>query len=221
MTALVAFVVLAIAAIYAAETRQESIFKVAKPLTTAALFLVLGSAGASENGQTLVDYTRVALLLSLIGDIALLSDRRSAFMVGLVFFLGAHVTFTLGFLRAAQPAPLSSSAAVGVAVMVIATIVHLRNLWSHIGGTMRGPALAYATAIAVMASSAFLVLGGSGQGLGPIAIAAGAVLFHASDALLSQVAFVGNFSHHRSLVLGFYWAGQLFIVLGVRAIAAA
>src|SRR5687767_12252680 len=90
------------------------------------------------------------LLLSALGDTALLHEGRGFFMAGLLLFLLAHGGFIAAFvLGGGMPADLTGSL-VGVAVFVVATLWLLRRIWPGVEKGLRGPVLIYAVAITAM-----------------------------------------------------------------------
>ena len=83
-------------AVLASETGRARLLVVFKPLTTLLLLGVI--AGARSPFARLVE---IGIVLSLVGDVALLVHSKAGFLVGLGFFLGAHVAYTAGFLGTA------------------------------------------------------------------------------------------------------------------------
>jgi alkenylglycerophosphocholine/alkenylglycerophosphoethanolamine hydrolase len=177
-----------------------------KPLTTILLLLVIGVPHT-----TFARLISAGVVLSLIGDIALLNDDNRAFMVGLGAFLLAHVAYTIAFLGAAVWSPFVPVVAV---VMLVSTIWLLRATWM---GTsrMHAPTIAYAVVISVMVVSAWAMIGGP-LALAPFA-AVGAVLFYVSDASLALNRFRRPVPHVSLLALGVYWIGQLGIAIAASS----
>ena len=70
------------------------LFLFAKPATTLSLLLITGLPAQDRFGVLVVG----ALLLSALGDTALLHDGRGFFLAGLLLFLLAHAAFTSAFL---------------------------------------------------------------------------------------------------------------------------
>lgn len=177
-----------------------------KPLTTILLLVVIG-----------VPHTRFAWLvsagvvLSLVGDIALLGETDGVFMVGLGAFLLAHVAYTIAFLGAAVWSPLVPGAAV---VVLVSTIWLLRATWM---GTarVRVPTLAYGVVISTMVVSAWAMIGGPNP-FAPYA-AVGAVFFYISDASLALNRFRSPIALVSLLALGVYWIGQLGIAIAASS----
>ncbi|AYF98980.1 lysoplasmalogenase family protein [Protaetiibacter intestinalis] len=141
------------------------------------------------------------LVLSWIGDITL-----TDFVVGLSFFLAAHVAymalFLVGFRR--RPSWWSLGLLAWYAGLLVALVPSL--------GELTGIVAAYGAALALMAAlstrgNLFTMLGGT--------------LFVASDSLLAFRLFTPLFQTppEDTLIMGLYLAAQLCIVLGALRLA--
>jgi uncharacterized membrane protein YhhN len=137
-----------------------------------------------------------ALVLSLVGDTFLLSDRKPLFLAGLVSFLLAHVAYVVAFAPASRPSSSAAAAIVGVTLLVV------RWLWPH-AGELRAAVGAYAAVIAVML---WLALGFPRE-----AVRAGALLFWLSDLTVARDRFVRDAFANRLVGLPLYYAGQLLL----------
>jgi uncharacterized membrane protein YhhN len=203
---IVAYAVSGVLAIVAAErgwTRSEVLLK---PLTTLLLLLLLG--WPETRFAWLVG---AGIVLSVIGDVALLGEGNRAFLVGLAAFLLAHVAYVIAFVGVAVFSPI----VVVVAIVVAAsTALMLRAIWRGADG-LHGPTIAYGAVISAMVVSASATLGGPLRWGGAAAV--GAVLFYASDASLALNRFRRPFPHAAIATMGIYWLGQIGIVLAARA----
>lgn len=138
-----------------------------------------------------------ALTLSWLGDITL-----PFFLVGLGFFLAAHIAYIVVFHVAFRRRP--SWWAIGLAPWFAGLLL---ALWPYLDETW--PAVAvYGAALALMAAFAT-----RGNALTTI----GGALFVASDSLLAFRIFTPLFqtAPEDALIMGLYLAAQLFIVLGL------
>ncbi len=141
--------------------------------------LLLALLSAMEGGSGVLI---AALLFSALGDIALVFAGRRAFLAGLFAFFLAHLAFAAAIAGRWPPA-LSDAALWQVALLVVlglAALGLLRAVWAGARG-MRPPAAAYAGVIFLMVSLAVLA--------GMPVLIAGALLFFASDAVLSLETF--------------------------------
>jgi uncharacterized membrane protein YhhN len=170
-----------------------------KPLATVAVIL-----HAARRGHALPAERRAVLaglLLSLVGDVALLWPREG-FLPGLVSFLLAHLLYLRAFTRqqrlAARPALFVAYAAVAAAI--------LWQLWPGVPAALRLPVLAYVACLAAMAAQA-AVLWRSGTPRGAV-LAAGGALFMLSDALLATNKFATPLPLANLWILGSYWPAQ-------------
>lgn len=168
--------------------------KAAASLGFVLLALSLGVHGAAERALL------AGLVLSVAGDVLLLSSRRPPFLAGLVAFLLAHVAYAASF--AAQGAPPAWAAP---PILAVAALV-VRWLWPHLG-PMRVPVLVYCAAISAML---WLALG-----VPRAEIRAGAALFYASDLFVARDRFVRAGFVNRAVGLPLYYAGQLLLALAV------
>jgi uncharacterized membrane protein YhhN len=152
----------------------------------------------------------VGLLLSLGGDLALMfQEKRRAFVVGLGLFLLAHIAYTVVFALLGR---LSGWDALSTAVLLAAGIGFYRLIGPNLG-SMRGPVIAYIVVISIMVGRAVSALASPiFSDTQAILIAAGAVLFYISDAILAAARFWKPWEYRR-INLALYYGGQLLIAL--------
>jgi alkenylglycerophosphocholine hydrolase len=203
---LVAMWVTSTLAILGHERRITWLAVVFKPLTTLLLFAVIGWPTT-----TFAWFVTGGVALSVIGDVALLSESNRAFMVGLAAFLLGHVAYVIAFLGVAVWSP---HVAVVAVIVLASTLLLLRAIWKGAAG-MRGPTIAYAAVISTMVISAWGTVGGP-LASAPFA-AVGAVLFYISDSSLALNRFRRPIPHVTFLALGVYWIGQLGIAIAASA----
>lgn len=175
---------------------------VLKTLASLAFIAVALSLGATQAvmGQWLLP----ALVLSAIGDLCLLASGSRAFLAGLGSFLLAHVVFAVAF----ATRPLSVvGAAVGGALMLGVAIAALRWMWPHLRGAMRPAVIAYVVTIAVMVAIATAHTAGGGT----VLVAAGALLFAASDLAVARQTFVAPGPVNQAWGLPAYYVAQLML----------
>lgn len=147
--------------------------------------------------------------LCLCGDVLLASSRRLFFTLGLGAFLLGHVAYAAAFISIAEaPGLVTLGAALGCAVMIA---VVLRWLWPHLG-RLRGPVIAYVTAISVMLCGASAVAA-SAEWLAPgrALVLAGALAFYVSDLFVARHRFVKPAFVNRAVGLPLYYAGQYLL----------
>ena len=201
ITLLAVVVVVAVVDWLAVVGRRETLESVAKP----GVMLALIALAASGEWSPLLGFVIAALACSLIGDVLLLPsiDR---FVAGLAAFLVAHVLYLAGFVAAGQTPALLLA---GVVLTTIVTARIGRPILDAAAAEDRrlGQAvLSYLLALAAMAATAI--------GTGEVAIALGALIFVASDAVLGWNKFVDELGHGRITVHVLYHVGQTLIVLG-------
>jgi uncharacterized membrane protein YhhN len=198
---------LATAGLVVAEFKQPSISKPLCKVAASTAFILLAlslHATGSTYGQTIL----VALVLSAIGDVCLLSERSALFLCGLVFFLLAHVAFSVAFASATLHI-LAGSA--GLALMSMVGALTLRWLWGHLGTTYKTAVSAYVTAIVAMCSLAVASSAASGSWL----VGLGALTFAASDIAVARSRFVAPGFLNRAWGLPAYYSAQLMLAWSI------
>jgi uncharacterized membrane protein YhhN len=179
-----------------AETRglraARAATKVGASLGFVAVALSLGAEGRFAQGIL------AALLLSVAGDALLLSDRRPAFLAGLVAFLLAHLAYAATFAGAAAPR------AWHLIPIAAALALVLRWLWPHLG-EMKAPVVAYCLVISAML---WLALG-----VPSALVRLGAALFYASDLTVARDRFVRPAFANRLIGLPLYYGAQVLLAL--------
>ena len=187
---------------------------IAKPLTT-----VLLIAFAWPRGRTSPlprRWVLIGLAFSLLGDIALLWPVKG-FLIGLLAFLAAHLSYLWAFTRvqrlAAWPWPFLAYGLLAAAI--------LSQLWPGVPTALRAPGVAYVICLSAMGAQAAVLgwraRGTAGSRRGAL-LALGGLLFVISDALLATNKFAGPLPLASVWVLSTYWAAQGCIVgwLGAR-----
>lgn len=147
-----------------------------------------------------------AITLSWIGDISLIGDGPTLFVLGLVFFLLAHIAYLVLFVKG-----LGFQRPRRWAVVYVLWWLAFVALLGPSLGAMLLPVALYGVVLGAMAAWA---------SRGTAAIAAGAALFLVSDTLLGSNKFLDSFQLWQSgfLVMLSYLAGQGLIAWGVIAV---
>lgn len=183
----------------------------AKPATLLLLLLTAASAGAAEHPAGL--WLLFALLLGVIGDVALLDDENAErFLLGLAAFLVGHIGYLVCF--AVLPGPLSWFAGFwvwgGMGVVALAFSVGngvLPGAHRMGGWGLAVPVAAYMAVITAMTVAAWLTQDWW--------IALGATVFVASDSVLAINKFVRPLGWARPAIMVIYHVGQALIATGV------
>jgi uncharacterized membrane protein YhhN len=210
--ALVIFGALLVVSLLSADKRWPAVFMFAKPATTLALLCVTGLPSHSRFGVLVVG----ALLLSALGDTALLHESRGFFLAGVFLFLLAHLGYTAAFVLGGGAGELRPQVFAGVGVMACASLWLLTRIWKGVDPMLRPAVFLYAVVITGMVGAAYLVLAGPWPSYIAVSITAGAVLFYLGDALLAWGQFGRPLRHSQALNLIFYWSGQLGLALAAR-----
>jgi uncharacterized membrane protein YhhN len=204
---IVLYLLSAAAAVYGVESRRPLLPVLTKPLTTMLLLFVVGRPTTTFDWLVVV-----GIVLSLVGDVILLRDTTRAFLMGLVVFLGAHLSYIAAF---AGVAHWSGRVAFHALVMALVTGLLMRKLWAKAAG-LRGPLVVYGAAISTMVVTALATRGGDLPDLAARLAGAGALLFYVSDSSLALNRFHRPIKFASIYTLGIYWLGQLGIALAAR-----
>lgn len=182
---------------------REVVF-VAKPLATIGVIAWAASRGTST--PRLRRWVLVGLVLSLVGDVALLWPKEG-FLPGLIAFLLAHLAYIAGFCGVQR---FGARRLPFVAYAVVAGAI-LAALWPGVPAALRIPVVLYVVCLASMAAqAAVLWLAARGTADEPRwrLAAIGGVLFVASDALLAINKFAGPLPLAPLWILSTYWVAQ-------------
>ncbi|SDO76998.1 Uncharacterized membrane protein YhhN [Pedococcus dokdonensis] len=180
---------------------------VSKPLVLGLLLVTAWRCGA--NDTTAGTWLLVALALSLVGDVALLSDSQPRFVAGLGSFLLAHLAFVVAFAHLGMPrgdlALVGLVLVAGLAATVGRLVVPAAR---QEGGAVLGAAVAgYMGVIGAMVVAAWAT--------GHPLVALGASVFMVSDAVLALDRFVRERRFGSLAVMVTYHLAQVLLVLGV------
>ncbi|MBN1881927.1 MAG: lysoplasmalogenase [Deltaproteobacteria bacterium] len=194
--------------------KQKKWIYVLKPICTV---LIITAALLS---LTLPGHVRIytlsivlGLLLSLVGDISLMfQEHKKPFMVGLVFFLLAHVVYGIVFLKFAG---ITSSCYVFGAIFLALGVAIYIFFYPGLG-TMKGPVAAYILIITFMVTSAGSTLSASSfPRPAAILVTIGGILFWFSDVILATNRFRIPMKYNRLSLIP-YFTGQLLIALSTH-----
>lgn len=199
---LVATVVVAAIDWWAVATDRRRVEYVAKPATMVVLIAAALAIDPADGTQR--TWFVVALVLSLAGDVFLMSPR-DLFVPGLASFLLGHVAYIVGL--------LSDGVSVGgLAVGLVIIAVALPLIGGRVLRAVRAgdePGLTVPVTLYVLVISAMVVsAGASGSALA----LAGALSFYASDALIAWTRFIRPFDRGRIAVMVTYHAAQVALV---------
>ncbi len=199
MTVLAVVGAVAVVALVWSERVGNAVRVVAKPLASVCFIGVALAAGAADTAYG--RWVLVALVLSAIGDVALLGRSSATFLLGLTSFLLGHVAYGIGFVaRGADLLAILISAS----VMAVPGLVVVRWLWPHVPDEMRAPVAAYAVVISAMVACAV----GTVVREGDVRILAAAVGFYCSDLSVARDRFVAPGPGNRVWGLPLYYAAQ-------------
>jgi uncharacterized membrane protein YhhN len=193
----------AVCALLVAEWRQAPIAKaLTKTLASCGFMGAAVAAGALESPHGIA--TLVALLLCLLGDVALLSRAKLAFLLGLLSFLLGHVGYAVAFfIRGVHWGWLLG----GIIPVYTAGFMVAHWLQPFVDDALRAPVKVYIAAICAMTAASIGAWGGGATA----GVMMGAILFFVSDMAVATDRFVSPGLGNRLWGLPLYYAGQLLL----------
>ena len=186
----------------------------AKPAMMICLFLWLYSS-TSLVGNVL--WFGLGILFSLVGDVLLISFDRM-FLLGLIAFLLAHISYVTGFREEIVTVTAWSL------ILAVFIAINIGRLLRRIVGAMRAkgqnrlviPVIAYGTVISVMLYAAMsTIYNPAWKTNTSFFVSLGAFLFCASDAVLAWNNFVSPLKNGRVWNITLYYLGQMGLIAGV------
>jgi len=186
-------------------------FQVALTKTSATLVLVAIAGLAGEMAGDARGALVVAVVLCLIGDVALLGDSDSRFLAGLSAFALGHGAYVVTALIAGVSWPRLAIAFPFLAVVIAAqtTTKMIPGAHRHGGTPMMIGVTIYSGIISAMVITA--------SGASSWVAAAGAMLFAASDTIIGYNRFVKPIPRAQVAIMSTYHVGQLLLILGLVA----
>ena len=210
------FLLIAILALASAGRRRPLLFAVTKPGATLALLLVVG---VPRGRYALM--TAIGLVLSALGDAALLDESERRFLAGVFLFFCAHLAYVIAFAFPSGAEPASTHwilAILATTAIALATTTLLAKLWPTIEPSLKIPVLAYGAVITIMCAAAFRLTAAPLPRAAVAFAALGAVLFYSSDGVLAWSRFRAEFRGAERLNLTLYWSGQLGLSLAASLV---
>ena len=203
---LIAILVMSITSIVLESIAPIWAYGIAKGLTTVLVLLL-----ASSNRQVSRLGARVltALFFCLLGDIALLWDN--AFLLGLGFFLIAHLLFIRAFIARFK----MKFHWIALAIATILAITTLYFIWPKVSGILQIAILSYVLVIGLMSSLSMSIALFKRSKI-RLQLGLGGLLFMISDALLGINAFVNPIPFASILILATYWGAITSLSVAAR-----
>ena len=203
---LIAIFVMSITSIVLETIAPTWAYGIAKGLTTVLVLLL-----ASSNRQISRLGARVltALFFCLLGDIALLWE--SGFLIGLGFFLIAHLLFIRAFIARFK----IKFHWIAIAIATILDITTLYFIWPNVSGILQIAILSYVLVIGLM-SSLSMSIALIKRSKTRLQLGLGGLLFMISDALLGFNAFVSPIPFASIFILTTYWGAITSLAIAAR-----
>jgi uncharacterized membrane protein YhhN len=200
----VASMALAVGGLLFAEKRGSRLgIWIAKPIASTVFVAAALSRGALGHRYGLA--ILAALALSWLGDLLLIPRSRSWFRAGLGSFLLAHLAYAGAFL--VRGVALRGVLPAGALLIAAAWFVG-GWLLPHVRPAMRGPVVAYMTAITAMVTLSVGGMAATGRMLPAVA----AFGFYLSDLSVARDQFVAPGFDNRAWGLPLYYGAQLLFV---------
>ena len=187
----------------------------AKPAVMVCLFLWFYSSTGLQ-GNTL--WFGLGILFSLAGDVLLMISLERIFLLGLIAFFLAHISYITGFRDEIVNVTAWSL------ILAVFIAINVGRLLRRIVGAMRAksenrlvvPVIIYGTVISVMLYAAMsTIYDPAWKTNASFFVSLGAFLFCASDAVLAWNKFVSPIKNGRAWNIALYYLGQLGLIAGV------
>ncbi len=150
-----------------------------------------------------------ALVFSAAGDITLGIDIENLFILGLIFFLIAHIFYIILFFKGFK----FNKKSIPINILILIYAVTIGLLLRNIENKYLIPVILYLLIITVMAVTAsFYSTGNKYKTVYFVII--GAVLFMISDSIIAINKFLFEFPFSRPIGIITYYAAQFFIING-------
>jgi len=203
---LIAIFVMSITSIVLETIAPTWAYGIAKGLTTVLVLLL-----ASSNRQISRLGARVltALFFCLLGDIALLWE--SGFLIGLGFFLIAHLLFIRAFIARFK----IKFHWIAIAIATILAITTLYFIWPNVSGILQIAILSYVLVIGLMSSLSMSIALNKRSKI-RMQLGLGGLLFMISDAFLGINAFAIPIPFASILILTTYWGAITSLAIAAR-----
>ena len=206
------YVLVAVLNVIAEATGNANGAVLTKPLLMP-LLLAWVVAMAGRRWPVPLRWLAAGLVFAWAGDLLLMGDTDAAFALGLAAFLVMQVCYLVAFLRVPGPG-LVRAWPVAVVPYAVAWLVLVVLVWPG-AGAMRVPVLVYGAVLVTMALGALDLVLRMPQDLA-WRVAAGALLFVLSDALIAVTAFgpLTESVQASAAVMATYTTAQGLIVSG-------
>ncbi len=165
------------------------------------LLAIANEAAATEYGR----YILLALILSLVGDLCLLSRKSHFLLSGIAAFFLAHVAFVAAFVQLGLD---STYFVISLVCATAAACFILRWLWKYLEGPYKAAVTAYLIVMTMMASFAFAAASVPTLGIA-------AILFAVSDVSVARDRFVSRDIVNKAWGLPLYYIAQLLFAASV------
>lgn len=196
--------------LYAEHTGRRVVQWIAKPLASTGFIGVALLLDPLSNvyGR----WVMLALGLSMVGDICLISKEKLPFLAGLSSFLLGHVAFAVAFVLLGVDWVMVG---VSVGLMGAVGVGVYRWLRPGVPEPMRPPVVAYVVIICAMVAAAM----GAWSAGAPLAIPVAASMFWLSDISVARARFKDAPFSNRLWGLPLYYAAQLVFALTIFEVA--
>ena len=207
-----AYVLVGVLNVIAVASSNANAVQFTKPLLMPLLLAWLLSV-AGTTWPAPLRWIAVGLVFAWGGDLALMGEGDTAFMLGIAGFLVMQVCYLVAFLRVPGPGLVRAWKVAAIPYALILVVVNAL-VWSD-AGDLRIPVLVYSAVAVAMALAALDLVLRLPQALA-WRVAAGAILFVASDSLIALTAFgpMTQSPATEAVVMATYIAAQGLIVTG-------
>jgi uncharacterized membrane protein YhhN len=190
---------------------EPDLVRFTKPmLMPALLFYIYYTASGHVTLRVLL--LCIAVVFSFLGDLALMKDTETFFLLGLTGFLLAQLTYTYLYYKSTFAKP--AFRLMPLLPILTFTVFFLIILYPNVPGDMRIPIFVYALCITAMACMSRLRSGLTSENSYQW-VMMGSLLFVVSDALIAYDKYYRSLSYDQELITATYIGAQRFIAMGI------
>jgi uncharacterized membrane protein YhhN len=200
---LIAFVLFCLIDFIGIYLEKQIMINFAKPMLMISLFWYYYS-----NTKTMNKHFVLGLFFSFLGDVLLIGSGEIYFILGLLFFLIAHVFYIIMLLKILQKTRLKNFIIAGIPFLLL-FLVLINVLYDGLG-TMKIPVIVYAMTISFFGVVSLLLYIQTQTKIS-LLLLFGVLIFIASDTILALNLFYEKLSFYPILIMMTYVLAQYLI----------
>lgn len=209
------FAVLAVDGLFLLQGKED-LRLFTKPFLAPLLLLAIWSASKKSNWTRIRLLALAAFFCCFVGDVILLDDTNSHFIMGLIAFLVSHILFTTFFFSLSPLRRKHTQFNIAItAIIGVYCLSLLLLIGQSVPGPLRWPVTIYAVVLGGMLLSATNTVKDDKLSPASMYFLTGAILFVFSDSLLAVARFYVHFKYADVLVMATYGTAIFLLACGI------